>query len=197
MDPARSPSDALTPAVEEKTAQGPLSSPGSFLSSYGVLRGAFLSGADLSGASLHGADLRGADLSSFLKGQFYSPTFLIGADLSDASLLLADLREANLREANLSGADLKEADLRYADLSGATGVTNEQLAQQATTLRGATMPNGQKYEDWLKTKRAAGRMGRTAAPRSGSQNELLRKPIRRSSRSRNYREFGPVLLLLA
>jgi hypothetical protein len=112
MDPARSPSDALTPAVEEKTAQGPLSSPGSFLSSYGVLRGAFLSGADLGGASMH------------------------GADLSDASLLLADLSEANLREANLSGADLKEADLRYADFSGATGVTNEQLAQQAATLIG-------------------------------------------------------------
>jgi hypothetical protein len=31
-----------------------------------------------------------------------------------------------------------------------TGITEEQLEQQADTLEGATMPNGQKYEDWLK-----------------------------------------------
>ncbi len=32
------------------------------------------------------------------------------------------------------------------------GVKNEDLQQQAATLQGATMPNGQKYEDWLKSK---------------------------------------------
>jgi hypothetical protein len=39
-----------------------------------------------------------------------------------------------------------------ADLSNAIGVTNEQLEEQAWSLEGATMPGGQKYEDWLKSK---------------------------------------------
>ena len=29
---------------------------------------------------------------------------------------------------------------------------NEQLERQAASLEGAIMPNGQKYEDWLKSK---------------------------------------------
>ena len=36
-----------------------------------------------------------------------------------------------------------------ADLSDAAGVTKKQL-EQAKSLKGATLPNGQKYEDWLK-----------------------------------------------
>jgi hypothetical protein len=36
--------------------------------------------------------------------------------------------------------------------SGAIGVTNEEGEQQAESLEGATMPNGQKYEDWLRSK---------------------------------------------
>jgi hypothetical protein len=44
------------------------------------------------------------------------------------------------------------ADLRRANLSDASGVTNERLEQQAESLEGATLPNGQKYEDWLKDK---------------------------------------------
>lgn len=47
---------------------------------------------------------------------------------------------------------LRGADLSGADLGGfARGVANE-LEQEAETLEGATMPNGQKYEDWLKSK---------------------------------------------
>jgi hypothetical protein len=42
---------------------------------------------------------------------------------------------------NLSGANL-----RYAD-----GVTEGQL-EQAQSLKNATMPNGQKYAEWLKSK---------------------------------------------
>jgi hypothetical protein len=42
------------------------------------------------------------------------------------------------------------ADLRYANLQGAT-VTDEQLAD-TRYLQGATMPSGQKYEDWFKDK---------------------------------------------
>jgi hypothetical protein len=37
-----------------------------------------------------------------------------------------------------------------ANLTDAKGVTNEELAQQAWSLKGASTPNGQKYEDWLK-----------------------------------------------
>jgi uncharacterized protein YjbI with pentapeptide repeats len=77
----------------------------------------------LSGATLEGADLTGADLSG------------------------AWLLEANLLEANLSEASLSEA-----TLYGVAGITNEQLEQRAKSLEGATMPNGQKYEDWLKSK---------------------------------------------
>ena len=35
-------------------------------------------------------------------------------------------------------------------MAGATGITNEELEQQAKSLKGAIMPDGQKYEDWLK-----------------------------------------------
>jgi uncharacterized protein YjbI with pentapeptide repeats len=42
----------------------------------------------------------------------------------------------------LSGANLRGADTFF--------VSSKQLAQQAKSLEGATMPNGQKYEDWLK-----------------------------------------------
>src|SRR5215218_538290 len=101
-----------------------------------------LSNADLSGASLLGADLREANL--------------LGADLRDANLLGADLRDANLIGADLSRADLSEAnlngaDLENANLSGADGITNAELEQQTVSLEGADMPNGQKYEDWLKS----------------------------------------------
>jgi hypothetical protein len=50
---------------------------------------------------------------------------------------------------DLSGADLSGADLSEADLSGAEGFSNEELDQQAASLEGATMPNGQKYDDWV------------------------------------------------
>jgi uncharacterized protein YjbI with pentapeptide repeats len=123
-----------------------------------LLRGADLRGANLREAGLTMADLRGTDLS--------------GADLSGARLINADLRQANLRdsdfrgaalygvdvlepgaklsEADLSGADLAGAYLNNADLENASGITAEELDQQSAELDGATMPNGQKYEDWLK-----------------------------------------------
>ena len=85
-----------------------------------VLRGAPLSGADLRYADLRGTDLRYADLS--------------GADLRGTDLRGADLRGANLRGADLSGADLE----------GAQGVTDDQLAE-ASSLNGATMPDGSKH----------------------------------------------------
>jgi uncharacterized protein YjbI with pentapeptide repeats len=92
---------------------------------------------DLRGAFLQETNMRRADLRA---------TALGSADLSGADLSGADLRLANLEGADLQGAFLSEADLR-----GAEGITEEQL-EQAKSLKGATMPNGQKYEDWLKVK---------------------------------------------
>jgi uncharacterized protein YjbI with pentapeptide repeats len=82
---------------------------------------------------------------------------LRGTVLREADLRLTDLSGAVLRGADLSGADLRGADLEGAYLSGADltdaeGITNEELEQQAYSLQGATMPNGQKYEEWLKSK---------------------------------------------
>jgi uncharacterized protein YjbI with pentapeptide repeats len=129
------------------------------------LREADLSLADLRGANLHNAHLREADLSfADLHNADLEFAHLHGADLSDADLLdkadlsFADLSDADLRWAELDGAllifaDLRDADLRHADLSGAVGWTEKQLTA-ADTLKGATMPNGQNYEDWHKDKEA-------------------------------------------
>jgi uncharacterized protein YjbI with pentapeptide repeats len=96
------------------------------------LSGAMMSGAILTKAALIETDLRGA----------YMP----GANLTEAELI-----EADLHGAYLPGADLSGAILTRADLSGIIDWTEEQLLQ-ARSLEGATMPNGQKYEDWLKDK---------------------------------------------
>lgn len=109
------------------------------------LKGANLKGAELSGAILRGTDLR-------------------GADLSDADLSGADLGEPDLKPAELPKADLSGANLSGANLSGAIGVTNEELEQQAKSLKGAIMPDGQKYEDWLRStgRREDGESGGTS-----------------------------------
>jgi Pentapeptide repeats (8 copies) len=74
---------------------------------------------------------------------------LQGANLQQASLLKADLSEAHLQGAKLSGANLQEANLHGAI------VTDEQLAA-TWSLQRATMPDGRKYEDWLKDKQGSG-----------------------------------------
>jgi hypothetical protein len=93
-----------------------------------LLREITLSRATLSGAPLPNADLGDANLRGAI---------LSGADLSDAELSFADLSDANLSGANLRGAEI---------------ITNEKLEQQAASLKGATMPNGQKHGEWLKSK---------------------------------------------
>ena len=80
-----------------------------------------------------------------------------------ANLFAANLRDTNLRGANLRGAylgytDLGEADLSYADLRGGRAWTEEQL-RRARTLEGATMPNGQRFEDWLKDREGRSKNG--------------------------------------
>jgi uncharacterized protein YjbI with pentapeptide repeats len=93
--------------------------------------------------ALQGTDAKSMDLSD--------------TDLSRANLEGADLSGANLSNANLSGANLSGANLSGANLTDASGITNEELDQQAKSLKGATMPNGQQYEDWLKDKKAGGK----------------------------------------
>jgi uncharacterized protein YjbI with pentapeptide repeats len=137
------------------------------------LRGADLSNANLDSADLSDAFLRYADLSSAvliranlssadLNSADLSSADLNHADLSDANLFVANLNGASLRRANLSGANLRYANLRN-DAPGFTlddailSDANLKLEQQAASLKGATMPNGQKYEDWLKDKKAQGK----------------------------------------
>jgi hypothetical protein len=133
-----------------------------------TLNGANLSDADLYNTDLQGAHLSEANLSGADLGYAYlsyadlSYCNLVGADLSYAHLLFtnlnkADLSGADLSYADLSNAHLSNAHLRGADLSDAWGVSNKQLRRASSSLKGATMPNGQKYEDWRKDKKAQGK----------------------------------------
>jgi uncharacterized protein YjbI with pentapeptide repeats len=120
------------------------------------LRDADLSGAKLSDADLSDADLISANLvSANLSSADLSDANLTSADLSGAILSSAYLLEVKLITAILRGADLSSADLSSADLLDAS-VTEEQLAR-CGSLAGATMPNGQKYEKWLKDKERRGK----------------------------------------
>jgi len=67
---------------------------------------------------------------------------LRGANLSQLDLSGAYLSGADLSDAYLSGAILSDADLSGAILIDAKGITEEQLEDQARTLKGATMPGG-------------------------------------------------------
>jgi uncharacterized protein YjbI with pentapeptide repeats len=134
------------------------------------LDSATLSGADLFGADLFGADLFGADLiyaslsEADLSDAVLRFASMSGADLSEADLFSATLSDAVLSGANLNGADLNGADLFGADLSGAQEITAEELEQQARFLNGVTMPNGQKYEDWLKKSKGRVEDGGNSGP---------------------------------
>jgi hypothetical protein len=81
-----------------------------------------------SGAYLYDTDLRGA--------------YLSGADLSDAEGRFES--GAHMVRTSLDGAHLDGADLTNARVS-------EEQPREADSLEGATMPNGQKYEVWLKS----------------------------------------------
>jgi uncharacterized protein YjbI with pentapeptide repeats len=114
------------------------------------LNKADLSYADLSNANLRGTQLMEANLSDAIlhDADMEDGVALNDANLSNAKLFGADLSGAYLIDTDLSGAylfdtNLKDADLSGANLHGATGVTEEQLAQ-AKHLEGATMPDGSK-----------------------------------------------------
>jgi Pentapeptide repeats (8 copies) len=119
-----------------------------------------LAGADLSHAYLPGALLERAYLfDARLQG-----AFLVAARLQGADLRLAHLNDANLEEADLEDALLFGVDLREANLRGVKGADIEALKRQARSLEGATMPNGQKYEEWLKAKEGSGEDGEDSGP---------------------------------
>jgi uncharacterized protein YjbI with pentapeptide repeats len=130
------------------------------------LRGASFMHSDLRDASLRGADLRGADFMwADLRKAALEEADLRGAHLQEVNLQGADLEAADLKGANLEavylhGADLQGAYLRRANLQGAhlreaflekAKLTESQLAA-TLSLEGATMPDCQKYEDWIKDK---------------------------------------------
>jgi uncharacterized protein YjbI with pentapeptide repeats len=112
-----------------------------------------LAGVNLDSFHLQGTDFSGADLTdaylawSFLRNARLKGANMQGADLhGDTDLSQADLRDTDLSGANLRGATLTNADLRGANLTNAEGLSEEQLAE-VKSLEGATMPDGQKYED--------------------------------------------------
>jgi uncharacterized protein YjbI with pentapeptide repeats len=115
------------------------------------LASADLSGADLSDVNLRDVNLGDADLI----GAYLSHADLRYANLSGAFLRYADLSDADLSSADLTGADLSGAYLGDANLTGADLSDAEVIVKQLAAckpLEGTTMPNGQKYEDWLKSK---------------------------------------------
>jgi uncharacterized protein YjbI with pentapeptide repeats len=103
--------------------------------------------------SLRFADLRDAHLvkRSILSNTDLDRSELDNAKLSNANLINTNLPRADLYGADLRGADLSGADLSKAKLTNAKGVTCQQI-QDAKSVEGATMPNGQKYDDWRKDK---------------------------------------------
>jgi uncharacterized protein YjbI with pentapeptide repeats len=110
--------------------------------------------------SLIGADLEGVDLTYPAPGDAQPYASVPVLDLSSADLTYADLSGIVMQDARLVGADLSganlnstvlnDANLSGANLSGVTGKTAEQLDGQAASLKGAIMPDGRKYEEWLK-----------------------------------------------
>jgi hypothetical protein len=92
--------------------------------------------------------------------KYRTPLDLHQANLQQASLDSANLQDANLQGANLYGVNLQDANLygvnlQDANLQGAK-LTDSQLANMRS-LQGATMPDGQKYEDWIKDKEGSGK----------------------------------------
>jgi uncharacterized protein YjbI with pentapeptide repeats len=101
------------------------------------LSDAFMMRIDLDSASLARAQLDRADLTD----AHLPRADLTDADLPNANLQLADLRGAHLEDTKLEGANLSEA-----NLEGATGVSVEELEEQAASLEAATMPDGTEHD---------------------------------------------------
>jgi uncharacterized protein YjbI with pentapeptide repeats len=146
-----------------------------------------LNGSDfnLTGVNLHGASLTKVTMNAANLGEAnLSDTKMFGANLHMANLSGADMRKAVVMSANTDSTPLprasatgdyefhspepKNANLELADLSEVdltdAYVSEEQLLS-AASLAGATMPDGQKYEDWLKSKEDRGQNEGERGPR--------------------------------
>lgn len=129
-----------------------------------VLDGSVLSGAVLANAiltktqaervALAGANLAGANLQECnLSHANLEKANLSGANLGWAVLNRANLEKADLSEATLSGANLEDARLNGANLSGAFlygAQVSLKVLSTARSLANATMPDGTKYEEWVR-----------------------------------------------
>jgi hypothetical protein len=93
---------------------------------------------------------RGDSLSTVARAR--TLTVLTRLDKVRKGSVVQFLSESGLITGNRPILDLRQADPGGADLSDAKGVTNEELERQAKSLEDATMPDGQKYEDWLRSK---------------------------------------------
>lgn len=124
----------------------------------GTLENAKLQRADLEGARLNRANLKGVNL----KGAKLREANLKNANLAGAILEDAILIDAVLIDADLNGAWLKNANLKGSVFSFAyelqkdfvTAKKNLEESQKwvrimdSRKLRGVTMPDGRKYEEW-------------------------------------------------
>jgi hypothetical protein len=68
--------------------------------------------------------------------------YLAEADMHDANLTGAALGEADLQRANLQRTILTRANLQGANLTGAKGISDVQVEQDTTKLRGTILPSG-------------------------------------------------------
>jgi uncharacterized protein YjbI with pentapeptide repeats len=127
--------------------------------------GARLSGVVAPDSNFFRADLSDAELRKAWFGDGPDEDTVIETNFTNANLRDANLSKANLVGVNLTDANLTRTNLAGADLSGANltrayvnpkgppppeWVSNETLEQRDAILEGATMPDGRKYEDWLK-----------------------------------------------
>src|SRR5215217_6146727 len=122
--------------------------------SFTHLAEANLSGAHLEGANLAFADLTGLDLLPLAVSNSEPISAVFGLGLfTEVSDLLSKLTETDNDQALDALADLptdKAEELRF--FLDILQNANERLARQTGHLKGATMPSGEQYEEWLKSR---------------------------------------------
>ena len=109
---------------------------------YAVLDRAELKGAVLNGANFHRASLRRA---------YIGHAHLRNCDFSQADLTLSVFNHSDLTGSDFTNAILDNASFENAILVGAT-IEKEQILR-AKSFKGAIMPDGLPYEEWVKKKK--------------------------------------------
>jgi len=135
------------------------------------LKGADLKGSDLSHTDLRGADLSDADLSevnlagaNLLPYDKENPARLNAAHLANGVDTTAiNFTDDHVVPTKMTRTNVDGADLSGAYLMGVVELSEQELERQAYSLTGATMPNGQKYEEWLKDKEGSWEDGENSA----------------------------------